>query len=189
MRNIMKLEFENTFDDMLAFNIYNHRISPTLRRPHQLARIMYPIIFVVSLVGFYVYFGGRATSGAFLGLLGLAVVVSIGWYVAYPSLMHRRIRTLTTRLLRESKNMSLLERRSINIDHDGLHFTAPSSSGHIRWNLIERVDATPQYIYLYLNAMSAIVIPRRSVNSDTEWDTVQQTIKQYEQRGGDNRIP
>ena len=182
----MTLEFENTFDDMLAFNIYNHRTSPTLRRPHQLARILYPILFVVSLYSFYIYFGGRATSGAFLGLIGLAVVASIGWYVAYPSLLHRRIRNLTTRLLRESKNRSLLERRSIVIGNDGLHFTAPSSSGHIGWNLIERVDVTPQYVYLYMSAMSAIVIPRRSVNSDAEWNTVQQTINRYQQRAGDN---
>jgi YcxB-like protein len=189
MRYTMTLEFENTFDDLLAFNLHNHRASPTLRRPHQVARILYPILFTAALLGFYVYFGGPIASAVFMSMIGLAVVASSAWYLAYPALLRWRIRRLTTRLLRESKNTSLLERRSIVLSPDGLLFTAPSSSGQIGWNLIERVDHTPQFIFLYMSAMSAIVIPRRSVNSDAEWETVQQAINRYQQHNGDAQTP
>lgn len=158
MNDNTAITFTNTLDDIIAFNMYHVRTSRVTRR-----------------MRFW------ATWGITVVLLGLALVLSLlsgsissliwmgAWaifYLSYSlSTYNRRIRKATRRMYEEGKNKGVLGKHTIRIDEDGLHETSEVSEGKTLWSGIERIGEDENYLFVYVQAMMAHVIPKHRIDA------------------------
>lgn len=175
----MTIEFDNTLDDLFAFNLYRHQTSPTLRRQRQMTHFVIAALFPVSLIGFFLFFGGRLLSGTTVILVFIALAGALLLYFFYPDGLEQRVRTLTERLYNEGKNAAMKERKAITVSAGGITYLSGLSEGKIDWRLIEKVVTVEERLFLYTGSMSAIIVPKRAFVSDSEWNTFLATVHTY----------
>lgn len=123
-----------------------------------------------------------------LGLLGVALVVLIGWsglvlltespaekawalwpflvfsivmfwfFVRFSAAMQRRMK----KLLREGANPGLLGRRNFRLTDEGVAEISDIGHSLTSWAAITRIEETESAIYLYNSSVSAHIVPTRA---------------------------
>jgi len=152
----MILRFSASFDDIVAFNRYHFAHSPWMKRRRVFSLWVMPLIFVFV-------FGAMALHHHHWGL---AIVGFFGALILFLSALYRygpgtarRVR----RLYREGKNKGLLGERLIELTRDGLIVRTEVGESKIKWDGIERIARTDDYSFIYLNAITAVIIPRKAI--------------------------
>lgn len=56
---------------------------------------------------------------------------------------------------------------AISLNAEGIHVSAPSRSGTVRWSGVRRIMTTPDYIFLFLSKIEVIALPRRAFATET----------------------
>ena len=152
----MRLRYEITLEDLLAFTLHVHQKSPTMRRTRM-----------------------RAAMGLAAMIIGLCLIAAevldnflvlwagVGWaalFVAiYPRLYRRNVKRLSTRLYAEGQNKGILGQHVTELRDNGLFDGTAFSERTVYWKGIERIESIPGHTFVYLSAMSAQVIPEDSV--------------------------
>lgn len=152
----MRIRYENTLDDLLAFTQHFHQKSPTLRR-HRLWAVMCLAIMILAMS-----FAASEVTGdpiiLWIGVAGTAVIV-----VIYPRLYRRNVKRLSSRLYAEGQNKALLGPHVTELRDNGLFVGTDFREGVVFWKGIDRIESVPGHTFVYLSAMSALVISEHSV--------------------------
>jgi hypothetical protein len=152
----MRLRYEITLDDLLAFTLHVHQQSPTMRRTRLAA-----VICLATMV-----FGMCVVASEILRNVNL-LWFGLGWAalfaVIYPRLYRRNVKRLSTKLYAEGQNKGLLGEHVAELRDNGLFDGTKFSERTVFWNGIERIESTADHTFVYLSAMSAQVIPEHSV--------------------------
>jgi hypothetical protein len=85
------------------------------------------------------------------------------------------------RLYRERKNPFASGTHYLSAGEHGLVARGPDGEATIKWSAVDRVVTTPNHAFIYLSAVSAIVVPRRSVVSGN-LDVFLHEVRQYHDR-------
>lgn len=152
----MLLRFESTVEDVLAFNDYHYKHSPKMKR------IMAGFRWVPALLAFFAIFTltmkDGAGSGAIAGLIGASMAA-----VLCPPLVRwslwRRIHKLYSRGIHKK----ILGEHEAVIVEDGIIARTPYSESKYSWGLIEKIESTSEYTFIYVDESMAFIIPHTRI--------------------------
>jgi hypothetical protein len=157
------LEYEITLEDLVAFEVYHLRNSPTASRYNWLG-VAFPIFLGAAVIkGFC---DGMKSSwwvellaiGSFL-LVCLTLLPRMRRWVQRSR--DRRYERISRRLFAEGSNASYVGTRRLRTAANGLECTSKMSAGSTDYAVIGPIKETPDHVFAYTGARSAMVIPKR----------------------------
>jgi hypothetical protein len=156
----MELQYDLTVDDLVAFNKHHIWHSPTCRRSYYWNLIggIVTGLLVAILIG--VFYGTPEWT-----LLYCAILVPLCWLfwrVYYRVAMARRLR----KLYREGENRGLAGAHVLITDDEGFTSKGQMGEGKLKWAVVERTVEDKDYLYVYISAVSALIIPKRAFRDE-----------------------
>ena len=151
-----ELEYTVTEDDLIRFSEFHSAHSPFVRR----RRALY--IFVPSAILFFIALSSYFYAGDIIGFISFGSIGLI-WIPWASWGVRRRLRRVVRKLYREGSNKALNGRHRLRLSDDGIHSSCPTDDSTIRWTGISKIEFTPDYLYIYMTAVSAVIVPRARV--------------------------
>lgn len=160
----MKLEYSVSLEDIIAFNNHHMEATPSIRRKLSVMRFVWafaPLIAIFAITSFE----GMAPDKAMWTIAAVAVFVSSPIYLFQPFFL----RWLNTRQVRKAygseKSRALLGAREIKIAGNGLVETTSAGEIQTGYDLINRIDAGDDYLFVYATNSRVHIVPKKSVAS------------------------
>jgi hypothetical protein len=179
----MTAEFEITKDDLNAFNIYHHRHSPTARRQYLRSWFAPAAIWLLVFSGIW-YLADRERGTplrTFLDLLPLFSFVPL-YLIYFPWAYRRKLNKIINGMVSEGQNRGLFSRHCVTISPAGVADTGEHGQTSTAWRAIERVAATDEHVYIYTNALAAVIVPRRAFAGTFEFEEFVRTARTYHEK-------
>lgn len=167
----MTAQYELTKDDVSAFNLYHHFHSPTARRHYYRAWIIPALIWLLICIG--IWHLADKTRGTplrtFLDLLPLFSGVALHLAI-FPWWYRRKVRNIVAGMISEGQNRGLLSRHEVTISPEKVTSSNEFGQSSTAWRAVERVVLAGDYIFVYTNALAAIIVPQRAFASRDEFE-------------------
>jgi hypothetical protein len=156
----MQIKFENELNDLVAFNQYHFHNSRSMQTWYRIGFILGPVFGIAYALLLYRW----SLSARIAVVLGVSIVFAAlnwtyyRWWVAYS----------VRKLLGEGKNKGLIGDHAITITEEGLRETTQVSESRSTWTGIERIVENEEYVFIYISAYQAHVIPKRAFASEKD---------------------
>lgn len=156
----MKIRFEVTIEDMIAFNRY-HVLNSSSYWPTVILGMTLVSILPLSLM--LVLILSRRVSLIASLMIGLLVAgwAAFTYYRKFPAAIEKS----TRRFLKQGNNQGLFGTHELEIEDEWLVERTDVNASRQAWKAIERIVETDEYVFIYLSAVSAHVIPKPAVTS------------------------
>jgi hypothetical protein len=156
--------------------MYHGLKSPANRRNFYLAWIGLPVVCLLgALIGLLAF--SADGSDTMLPVAVVAIVsgllISIFYPARYRSMLERNVR----RMYSEGSHTATCGRWRLIISKARLSLFMPLVESHYQWQAVERIERTPQALYIYITAVSAVPIPARAFATASELDEIEQAIR------------
>ena len=152
----MRLEYYNTVDDIVAFNLY--ACASSIRNSRIRCALYVSIPSIVASMFIPVPYGQNGRIIIMLIASVVAFALSATFYVLVPIFMGREVR----RLLSIGQNKGIVGFHALEISSEGLLERTEISESRYPWHAVERIDDTERYTYVFFSALMAHVIPKRN---------------------------
>jgi len=152
----MELEYRVEEGDLLAFLDHHMQHSDAARTIRRRQTYGYAVLFAVFGLVFW-FFGETALAGAFL-------VLGPVWVAWWPVRARQIYRKQALAMYREGPNPLFEGPHVLTLDDAGLVATTPRAEARFALTNVQRVVETPDYLFVYLGAMQAFIVPRRRVS-------------------------
>ena len=172
----MEAHIDISPDDLIAFNLFHYANSPTLRRQRLLLGFGLPIILVALWLLLVITSDEPAERAKRLWLI---LFLPLLYHVVFFRRLRKRIAKQVTKLLAEGENKNALGKHTTSISPQGLTSKGQFSEEKHSWQAIERIAETPDYAFLYVGAVSAIIIPKRTFSAEFGVDEFVARAKEY----------
>jgi len=156
----MVVEYERTLDDLIWFNQFHIAHSPSIKRQILLWRISFSLLTVFLSLG-VMYLISRNKPLSYLAYT-ISVIGGFFIFLIYPSLNRSSIIRRTRKLLSEGDNKPILGHQTITVLPEGLFCKTYSGESRLNWSSIHKIEGDKTYIFLYISAINAIIIPKRA---------------------------
>lgn len=178
----MTIECDITPDDLLAFNLYHLSHSPVVRR--QYMRTWFFPAFVWLMICTAIWYLADRERGeplqTFLALLPLFGGVPL-YLIMFPLMQRRRLRKTITAMFEEGSNRALMSHHTIEISSDAISDSTGLSKTKMAWQGVDRIVRHDDYAFVYLNALEAVIIPRRAFADAARFDEFVMAADRYHQ--------
>lgn len=183
------IEYEFTESDFIEFQVFNRkrrirqrRSANTPGRTILTALIMMLVIilanFSIVLIGHLDLLAGerqREMSVAFVTLIASSLVI-----FGFLALIGRGfIRPTLKRRLRDGTFKSFFTKTKVEISPAGINAKSDMTETTMKWLAVIDIAANPDAIYIYLNSIQALVIPRRAFADDGVFDKFLIRLMEY----------
>jgi hypothetical protein len=152
----VRIEYTVNLDDIVEFTRFHYQTTTCSPK----ATIKDGATFFIVLL-LMVSVTGKLNVGSFV----IVAAATIAWTVLCRPLalwyMRRKARSLYAR----GKNKRLIGCHSLEIADGLLRQRNEGGSDDVRFEVIERVAEDPSYVFIYVSAMTAYVVPRRGVTN------------------------
>ena len=111
----------------------------------------------------------------------VGIVAAVFFAAVYPSIWRRKVRQYLGRLYREGQNRGVLGTHTLEILGNGLYDETPFYERTTFWNGIERIETAPGRTFVYLSAVSAMVIAENSATEGNYAAFIEELQKQWRQ--------
>ncbi len=153
----MKILYDVAVEDLVAFNIFNSKRSPTLRRTHLLLRWSFTLAFLVGTAAIGYYFENWTTP--ILGAVG-----GVSYYLWFPRTMRKSTAKLVKRTLAESNSGTFPKEHELEITEDDMLIEREGGSEtRTPISKIGGVFHDNQRAYVYIAPNAAHVVPHGSI--------------------------
>ena len=176
----MTAEFEITKEDLNAFNLYHHRQSPTARRQYLRSWFVPAFIWLAACTCIW-HLADRERGTplrTFLNLLPLFSGVPI-YLLYFPWAYHRTLRTIVDGMVTEGQNRGIFSRHRVTISPESITDSSEHSQTSTVWRGVERVVTTDEHAYIYVNALAAIIVPRRAFANSSAFEEFVTTAREH----------
>jgi len=147
------LEFTITRDDLVAFNRYHAQSSPTWKRVNAWYRFGCGCVVFASLTLLSV-----AMNTIIFALAGL--LTALIYVFVYPLWVRRWLDWSARRFYGEGANRGTLGWHRLTLQDDASHEESETGTQTTSYAGIERVAETDEYLFVYIGAVQAHVIPK-----------------------------
>ena len=167
------LRYSTTIEDLVAFNRFHNLHSPVLMRQRRLATVILPVAALIA-VSVMAILSRDLWSFLFPFLFIILYVAFLRR--AYGKALDKKVR----RLYSAGKNRAALGVQRLSIDEDGLRSESEVSSSTISFKGIEKIESSPTHTFIYLSALSAMIIPKDAVTEGDYEDFLAQLRVKWE---------
>jgi len=150
----MRIEYRLSLRDIVFFQLYRFGHSPSSRKTLRQGTYGGAAV-IVALTGVMAVVV-RAWS-----LAGVGVVLALVYTYVFPRLLQSNIRRMTTRLY--AGRLNVLGRRELEVRSDGLLARTDAEESITAWKDISGVSVLDRYLFVYLGAEAAHIVPRDTV--------------------------
>jgi hypothetical protein len=161
----MKIRFETTIDDVIAFNRFHFTNSPAWRKQLWIQSLCLPV-FLALVLAMVVVVNTSAPGSNLRGLLLMSVCIgtawlatSIGWVVMIRWYMNRVLMRNARKFLAEGSNRTMLGWREMEIVGGRLVLHTELLDVSMDLRAIERIVGNDEYTFVYIASVSAYMIP------------------------------
>jgi hypothetical protein len=150
-----EIEYRVEEGDILAFLDYHSEHSSAAREIRRRQTYGYAILFAIFGLVFWL-FGETALAIAFL-------VLGPVWVAWWPARARQLARKQAAAFFREGPNPMFDGPHILRLDDAGLVAIAPGAESRMPFTSVQRVVDTPDYLFVYVGAIQAFVVPRRRI--------------------------
>ena len=156
----MKLSFEFSMEDWLAFQAQCMNNSKEFQRLKMAVKLSLPILLTILFV-----------VQLWLDLFTLVSVIvyfiaSALWIQFYPSKFEADVLKRTRKMIDTGDNRILFGTHTIELTSEQLIMQGPGSNSTVNWSMISKIEETETYFFIYLTAISACIIPKEKIEKD-----------------------
>lgn len=151
-----QLNYDLTDDDYLAFNQHAAVSAPALADQARRVRII-GVVVVPLLVGIVMWAVERNPPFALL-LAGIAAAVT--WF-SWPR-VHRWAVTSQLRRVAATSGLGRTGATRLGWDEATITEAATSSRATVGWDRLERVEETPDHLFLFVGPLEGLIVPKRA---------------------------
>ncbi len=162
----MIVEYERTLEDLVEFNLFHIAHSPSLQRQILLTRVFISLLIFFLTLGASYLLAGTLKPLAYIS--SISIIGSAIFFVIYPSINRSSCIRRTRKLLSEDDNNAILGRQIITASSEGLFCETDAGESKLNWSSIAKVVQNDDYIFLYIGAVNAIIIPKNIFSTDQE---------------------
>ncbi len=165
----MTVEYELNNDDLLAFNLFVCKTSPSfMRRNIYLPQVFLPFPIAVFLL---ILWSRNNLKSILIGLIS-----SLIWFFIVPKVEWWYTKKSILKLLNEGDNTGSV---SLTLSPDQVRIKTDSGEAVYKWSKINKIVETEDYIYLFITNIFAIIIPKRSFSDESSLSTFVKTIHEF----------
>lgn len=156
---LSEIRYEVDQDDLLALHDYHAASSPLTQSALRRQRFIWPSVFLALGAVSWVVTSEWAGSVYF-------VLCAVIWPVLFPRWAKRKMRKHFLAAYSEGRNPGILGPQSLRAEPDFLLHSSEQGESQYRWGSIERVAETPSHAFIYTGAVTALIVPKRDLDSD-----------------------
>jgi Ca2+/Na+ antiporter len=150
----VKLKYNLTEEDYINFNIAHMKNSKSLKRTMMINRFLTPLIFLVMP-----FVLDEISNISFWYWAVIFVLTYILWVVLYEKNVYKINIKRIRKMLEEKRNESLIGERILEIDGENIRIINDRGENIIYIKSIKNIIENDEYIFIYINSISAIIIP------------------------------
>lgn len=164
----MKIRFETTIEDVIAFQRFHYANSPAWRRQVWTQSLLLPVVLVVflALIVLSIVLATRDDPGPNLlwvvPLFAFGIpflVISIGWVFFIRWFLNRALGRNTRKFLAEGSNRIMFGWREMELVDGRLFVNTELVQTNLDLRAIEKIVSNGDYTFVYIASMSAYMIP------------------------------
>lgn len=161
----MKITVDLTKEDYWNLNKFVMLHLPKYRNPLLITMISLPII-IIALFRFVLDYAWLSSI-----IIGILVSVLSAFYMMF-SIKRKVMRLIKT-------NKGIVGEHIIELNAQGLYESTEYNESHYAWKGIEDIKADKEYIYIFINSIQGINIPRRAFENQEQESGFIQQLEQY----------
>lgn len=179
----MKIRFETTIDDVIAFNRFHFANSPTWRRQVWGQMLIIPGILLLLLLLGYWNLDPAADHDFFALFFGIPVaLLSAGWAVGIRWYMSYSLERNTRKFLAEGRNRIMFGWREMELVNNRLILKTELVDSSLDLRAVEKIVSDGDYTYVYIASISAYLIPMTLYPEDEYREFVDELREAWENR-------
>ena len=166
----MKFEFNQSEEDIIAFNYFYFWSSPDRRWFRWLVRLGPLIIF--GLISF--------SNSPEIMNWGLINYLLVGWGLVFtfmaPSYVKNRLKRRLHKIVDNVKQADILGQRTISIDEQRIEAHGEHSKSIMEWSSVMKFVEIDKYFFMYFSANSGLIFPKRVFQSENQMDALLEMV-------------
>ncbi|HEV3439486.1 MAG TPA: YcxB family protein [Gemmata sp.] len=179
----MKICFEVTIEDIIAWSLYHLEHSPSERQTRRKLLRVGPILFIAAFSLAFIWMWSNGMNDEDLVMvLGIFIpaclILCALWIVRMPDRMRDGCARRYRRLYSEGSTTGLVGFRELELTETALASRSASGEAYYRLSVIDKICSNEDYTFILLNAITAIVIPHDAIAAGN----VTAFIKELERR-------
>ena len=170
----LTIQFENNLEDVIQYNLYLHKKRKFARKR------MILFGFVVLMMGismFSQFRSGVPDIRTIAMLLPLILVI-----LAYPFLIKFGIKRNVKNVFQNGKNPGMRGIQTLTLNNDHIFRSNECMELKLKWNAVETVEKSGDYVYITYSTLGAHIIPSRHFESEEVFEKFHQTALGYFER-------
>lgn len=156
----MIVKYENSIDDLVAFNRHHCARSPAVKKSKLRTLILWSLVFILISLKFPTSEDLAISTRVAFGIL-CAVLFALFFSLLWRPMMDRLVR----RLYREGANKGMFCQHELEIDDQGIVERTDVGEARHAWRAVERIEESDDHVFIYVSSMMAHVIPKRAVKT------------------------
>lgn len=179
----MKIRFETTIDDIIAFHRFHYANSPVWRRQVWTQMFILPaILFLILFLGWW-NLDPLADHDLFLLIFGvLLILFSIGWAIGIRWFLYSSLARNARKFLGEGRNRIMFGWREMEMVDGRLHLKTELIESSLDLRAIEKIVTDGHYTYVYIASVSAYMIPMHVYPEENFREFVEELMEAWENR-------
>lgn len=161
----MEINYTLSQDDYINFNIYHGKNSKSIKRNLNLQRFATPLLFFV-----FAFIANLKSDIPLWYWLVIFSVIYVIWTIFYPKYYFYTVKKGVSKMINEGKNEDLIGNKTLKLRDDHILSISDNSESKVKWNTVERYVETDRYIFIYISAVSAYIIPKEDFDSEEKKD-------------------
>jgi hypothetical protein len=162
------IDYELTVEDLVRWNQYFLRTSPTMRRQFWTMWVLLGVLFITLAVVVPQAYQPRNLNFERWILSAVLGLPFVGLWLAYPWYFRRKYSHAVRAFLREGANQNVVGPRRLSISPEFIVFSTPLLQTVTRWQAVEHVVHDTDAVYIKLSSTTALNIPRRAFDSEQQ---------------------
>ena len=158
----MKIEYDNIMDDLLNFSEHHSMNSPRIKKKMSVFKYTFPILVLIIIIPVIIT---NPTKN-----ITIWFVVSVIWFFAAPYYYRYAIRRSSLKMYNEGENKGVLTKHTLILNEEGIIEETNYNTTKLKWDSIEKIVKDYRYIYIYIGAVSAFIVPIRSFSSSISFN-------------------
>lgn len=159
----MKINYDLIQEDYLNFNVFHAKNSEAVQGNLKIQRYITPVIFLI--IPFFLK--NRVDPPFWYWMIWFSITYIL-WVIFYPRHYYWIIKRSVKKMLKEGKNKGMLGSKTIELNEDNIISAGENSESNVKWSTVERYKETKDYIYIYISAVEAYIVPKRAFKDEKE---------------------
>lgn len=167
----MKLEFKITNKDYLEFNLFHMDNSDQFRKSLLVSRVL--LTFIIIGVAFLAMHGN--TERHLIGYTYFAVLwvlIMAFFNKGFRGVVKKRIE----KMIEEGKNSGFVGNYVLTLSDEGINVITDNNVMKTKWVGIERIAENQDYIFIYVGAVAAYIIPANAFTDSNQKEEFKNTL-------------